>query len=180
MPAPNLTFDLLAFQGLLADYIVGDAWFHDVPVITQAVGNVQKVVDEAISALQTYVLVDVVGWNDVSPNVGIPTVEIFIEIRVIECVEVNSESGATQKRALHTAQVLAALLKLKHWSDINPMVPQSQAERITETRGRATMDGYLLKYTVRRGWRYTPSEASIFGNQGAAILGHGGNTIASQ
>jgi hypothetical protein len=177
MPAPNLTFDFLTLQGLIADRLIADPWFNDIPVITQAVDNVQKEIDEAISRTLTFVIVDVVGFREMSANQPFRIVgEVDIDVTAWECVVLNDGASAPQKRALHTAQVILYLLKLVTWPGRNPMRPRegrNNIERVTDP----DCDGYLLPFTMKVDYAYTPSAETVSGHGGAGILGAGGQII---
>lgn len=176
MPEANLP--LLQVQQLVADRLDGDAWFDLIPVVTENLGDIAKILEIAIGKLGCVVVVETVLGNTNHPNVpSLDLDEIPVTITVWENVLINRDAnnpGASRKNALDTAQVIAALIhhyQPEGWNSfhlVSPTITRSDDPELV---------GYHVHARISCGYRYQAT-ASLSTNSSETILTNAGVEIA--
>lgn len=177
MPDDN-SLPLLQLQQIVADRLDADMWFDLIPVITENLGDVAKIVEIAVAKLGSCVVVETPTANCSHPNVpAIEFDEIPIVVTVWENVLLNRDTNndsASQKAAIDTAQVICALIHHYQPSGWNTFIC------VTPTIEKADdpdLVGYHCRFRIAAGLRYTPqpsitdeSSRDILTEAGAQIL----------
>jgi hypothetical protein len=167
---------LLTIQAILADFVEGDPYFSDIPIITENAKDIVGEMDKALgpiagkagkSGICVIMNTPVSRLND--PNTH-PT--YFDDIPVIgvvrENVTINQGSSGTGKHALAVAEVLLAVMQqyrgseraLCFWPDKVPIVPVMDEEYRTYNAVVHTQGGYVYSVTTVA----TPVITAIDGN----------------
>lgn len=118
MSVPNSNLVLRELQQAVCDYLDSDAWFDLIPVIREEMGDLSNLIDISLGKLGCCVVVETPVANCESPNV--PSMffnDIPIVVTVWENVLLNRTASGSQKYALDTAQIIAALLQHWNWTE---------------------------------------------------------------
>jgi hypothetical protein len=172
-------FPLNFLQSKIVDKLAADSWFNRIPVIAEDIGDIVTAVDISVGKLGSCVVVETPVANCNIPNV--PSIifdEVLIVVTVWENVIINRDPNsaeASQKPALHTAQIVAALLH--HWV---PELEDGSKEAIVTIRSPSItlaenpdLLGYHVYFDFGGGLTYTPSSGLRTGSNQTLLTGLG-------
>jgi hypothetical protein len=153
--------NLRQLQAELEAYLHLDAWFIRIPIITEDLGDVVNIADQAVAKLNTCVVVETSEFDDTEPNVPPVRGEVGISISVWENVSINRNPEAPQVHASDTAQVILALVKRFTGSaELNLGSIFGGTMKLLEINRSVPVTAYVCRFKALSGFSYEPTAAA--------------------
>jgi hypothetical protein len=164
-------------QTAIAERLEADAWFNQIPVITEKMGDLATIVDMAVGKIGICVVVETVVGNIESENMVGNGAAHFDDVHIIAAVwetpTINRAEGGSGKPADDTALVM--LLRVGGWNWTDGIALRPANPTITKFPGQPT-HGYKL-YLRKSGAASYSSRPAIVTNNSKKILTNAGVTI---
>lgn len=135
---------LKAIQASVADRLLSDPYFENIPVITENIGDIETAIDEAVDRLGICMVVVTPGARVTNPNVAGPWFnKIPIVVRAIENVILNRGTEGA-KQASEAVEMAAILLHLHTPTEHNDLlVVDEQAITIVPVPKVKSQEGWV-------------------------------------
>lgn len=151
-------------QAEIEAYLRLDAWFLRVPIITEDLGDVVNIADQAVAKLNTCVVIETSEFDDTEGNVRATRGTVGISVSVWENVSINRNSEAATIHASDTAQVLLCLMKhFQGSTELNLGPVYGGSMKLLELNRSVPVVAYVCQFQALSGFSYAadPVEGSL-------------------